>query len=76
MIWLDENQVLHCVTHGGGWGDPYGFHYWSADGGWSWGGTNRKVYENRVALVDGRSKILSRRERPHVALGRSGAPIA
>ena len=33
MLWEDANGVLRCVTHGGGWGDPYGFAYWSTDGG-------------------------------------------
>lgn len=23
MLWEDDVGVLHCVTHGGGWGDPY-----------------------------------------------------
>ena len=50
-----------------GWGDPFGFHYYSDDGGYTWGGNNnQKVYENVVELVGGGSKILSRRERPHV----------
>jgi hypothetical protein len=22
MLYEDTNGVLHCVTHGGGWGDP------------------------------------------------------
>ena len=40
MIWLDRSgseeggggsvEVLHAVLHGGGWGDPFGHHYWSA----------------------------------------------
>jgi hypothetical protein len=33
MLWEDNNGVLRCVTHGGGWGDPFGFAYWSTDGG-------------------------------------------
>jgi len=38
MLYVDPHDldVLHCVTHGGGWGDPFGFHYWSTDGGHSW----------------------------------------
>lgn len=59
-----------------GWGDPFGFHYYSDDGGYTWGGNNnQKVYENVVELVGGGSKILSRRERPHVVLGTNGVPV-
>jgi len=70
-------EVLHAVTHGGGWGDPFGFLYWSTDGGLSWSGTNRKVYENIVEMADGSThKILSRRERPHVVLDANGGLVA
>jgi hypothetical protein len=76
MVWEDLNGVLHAVTHGGGWGQPYGFIYYSVDGGYTWEGNNQqKVYENEVALVGGGSKLLSRRERPHVVLGKTGAPV-
>lgn len=76
MLWEDTNGVLHCVTHGGGWGDPFGFVYWSTDGGYTWGGSVGKAYENIVELVGGGQKILSRRERPHVVLNKAGTPIA
>ena len=38
MVWksTEFDGVLHAVTHGGGWGDPFGFHYFSDDGGWTW----------------------------------------
>lgn len=83
MVWksTEFEGVLHAVTHGGGWGEPYGFHYWSDDGGWSWHGTGKKVYENRVELSKGSLEagsyksdaiILSRRERPHVVFDSSG----
>ena len=32
-LWEDSHGVLHCVTHGGGWGQPFGFAYFSTDGG-------------------------------------------
>ena len=73
-------EVLHAVTHGGGWGQPYGYHYWSLDGGYTWkesGDGDVKVYENTVNVAGGGvAKILSRRERPHVVLGKGGKPIA
>lgn len=48
----------------------------SDDGGYTWGGNNdQKVYQNVVKLVGGGTKILSRRERPHVVLGNNGAPV-
>ena len=72
MLWVDAAGVLHCVTHGGGWGDPFGFMYYSTDGGWTWHGTGAKAYENVVQLTGGGSKIFSRRERPHVVMGRKG----
>ena len=76
MLWEDQDGVLHCVTHGGGWGQPFGYSYFSVDGGYNWQGTQQKVYENIVELSNGApAKILSRRERPHVVLGPSGAPI-
>ena len=34
MLWEDAKGVLRCVTHGGGWGDPFGFAYFSTDGGY------------------------------------------
>ena len=74
MLWFSHNEsVLHVVTHGGGWGQPFGFLYWSDDGGRTWTGTGQKVYENVVERVDGERKILSRRERPHVVLDGQGA---
>ena len=88
MVWLDATpaaaggdggggEVLHAVTHGGGWGDPFGYHYWSTDGGWNWYGTERKAYENVVQVAGGGApKILSRRERPHVVLDANGALLA
>ena len=79
MLWVDttDSSVLHAVTHGGGWSQPFGYHYWSADGGLSWAGTDNKVYQNVVETRDGgRPKILSRRERPHVVLGKGGALLA
>ena len=65
-------EVLHAVTHGGGWGDPFGYHYWSTDGGWSWSGTGKKAYSNTVDVQGQNSKIVSRRERPHVVLDGKG----
>ena len=77
MVWRDAAaDVLHAVTHGGGWGQPYGFHYWSTDGGWSWFGTQNKAYSNVVQLAGGGTKILSRRERPHVVLDARGQLLA
>ena len=83
MVWAEEykgKEVLHVVTHGGGWGDPYGYHYWSLDGGSSWSHVGDfpgpKVYDNKVEVVGGTQKILSRRERPHVVLDKSGKLVA
>jgi hypothetical protein len=68
--------VLHCVTHAGGWGQPFGFMYYSSDSGRSWFGTENKAYDHVVTLSDGNQKILlSRRERPHVVLGPKGEPV-
>lgn len=75
MVWLDHRngtEVLHAVTHGGGWGDPFGFHYFSTDGGLSWHGTGTKAYISEVELVGGGSLVLSRRERPHVVRAKNG----
>lgn len=66
----------YVLCEGGGWGDPFGFHYWSTDGGFNWSGTGNKVYENLVEVVGGATKILSRRERPHVVLDAKGALVA
>ena len=78
MIWFSHDEsILHMVTHGGGWGQPFGFLYWSDDGGYTWTGTRRKAYENVVELAGdkGEKKILSRRERPHVVFDRQGIPL-
>ena len=53
MVWIDEAEgeaVLHAVLHGGGWGDPYGFHYFSDDGGRTWNGDNR--IKNGLIIVN------------------------
>ena len=81
MIWVGQSstgkEVLHAVLHGGGWGDPFGHHYFSEDGGWSWRGAGgAKVYENQVEVVGQNPKILSRRERPHVVLDAANEPVA
>jgi hypothetical protein len=81
MVWQDSTpdgkEMLHAVTHGGGWGDPFGFHYWSLDGGFTWAGTGTKVYENKVAVAGGGPDlVLSRRERPHVVLNAKGKLLA
>ena len=82
-VWIDHvsvdgqtTEVLHAVVHGGGWGDPFGYHYWSTDGGFTWGGTQRKAYENHVAFTDRGDLILSRRERPHVVFDPAGGLLA
>lgn len=72
MVWVDEfeESVLHAVLHGGGWSDPFGFHYFSEDGGRTWYGDNSvRTYENLVEFSDAPALNLSRRERPHVILG-------
>ena len=59
--------------------DPFGFHYFSTDGGFTWGGTGKKVYQNVVEIAGGgadNKKILSRRERPHVVLDTDGSLVA
>ena len=80
MLWLDKaedgTEVLHAVLHGGGWSDPFGHHYWSTDGGWKWEGSGAKVYGNVVDVVGQGTKILSRRERPHVVLDADNRPVA
>lgn len=56
--------------------DRFGHHYWSVDGGWHWAGSNAKVYSNTVEVVGQGTKILSRRERPHVVLDANNQPVA
>lgn len=46
------------------------------DGGWNWSGTGGKVYGNVVEVIGQNTKILSRRERPHVVLGADNQPVA
>ena len=36
---------------------PRSYHYWSVDGGFTWHGTQNKVYENTVALAQGGRKV-------------------
>lgn len=82
MVWIDEHEgesVLHAVLHGGGWSDPFGFHYFSDDGGHTWvGDINVKTYSNHVEYTGKNSVTLSRRERPHIILGgdKGRTPIA
>lgn len=83
MVWIDEfegRSILHAVLHGGGWSDPYGYHYVSVDEGKTWRGNNSvKTYENIIEFSDGYPALnLSRRERPHMILGgKSGkTPVA
>jgi hypothetical protein len=78
MVWVDHRGVYHAVLHGGGWESPFGYHYYSQDG-FKWFGNNDvKVYENIVHQAEGLPpRNFSRRERPHVVLGKDGTtPIA
>eukprot|EP00948_MAST-09A_sp_MAST-9A-sp1_P000092 g92.t1 len=90
MIWNEKDlnndgkEILHAVTHGGGWGQPYGFHYYSTDDGYTWesASPDTKVYSNVVQLSStqeegggGDKILLSRRERPHVAIDNKGELI-
>ena len=80
MLWSESAsegtaEVLHAVTHGGGWGDPFGYHYWSTDGGWSWTGTGKKAYGNIVEVEGQTTKVVSRRERPHVVQDAQGTLV-
>jgi hypothetical protein len=62
--------VLHAILHAGGWQDPFGYHYWSENGGSEWfGNTDVLVYEGVAKHADGTLSNFSRRERPHVMLG-------
>eukprot|EP00966_Prymnesium_polylepis_P079625 1845221-Prymnesium_polylepis.1 len=81
MVWLDARGGVHMVTHGGGWESPFGYHYWSTfvelEQGLPFHANNAvKAYENIVQVVDAPARNLSRRERPHVVLGKDGLPIA
>lgn len=76
MIWRNPgSDTLHAITHGGGWGAPFGFHYFSEDRGHTWRGTGNKAYQNVVQQQGGGQIILSRRERPHVVLNAHGAIV-
>lgn len=93
--------VHHAVLHGGGWGQPFGYHYWSHDEGATWRDRNDVYVYDHVVQVEAEaeeahaqvqkasvhvveqklaqlapSRNLSRRERPHVVLGRDAMPIA
>lgn len=68
LLW-HEMITLICMF-ANAYGPRFGFMYYSTDGGSTWHGTDTKAYENVVQLVGGGSKILSRRERPHVVMGR------
>eukprot|EP00966_Prymnesium_polylepis_P111221 2572846-Prymnesium_polylepis.1 len=81
MVWIDRRGLLHVVTHGGGWDSPFGYHYWTTredlDEGKPFHANNKiKAYQNVVEVVDAADRKYSRRERPHVVLGRDGTPIA
>ena len=84
MVWLDETtdengdylEVIHAVTHGGGWSQPFGFHYTSTDGGYTWNNSDKTThaYDNLIQVNNGPvdSVLLSRRERPHVVIDNKG----
>eukprot|EP01060_Flectonema_neradi_P014030 TRINITY_DN2074_c0_g1_i2.p1 TRINITY_DN2074_c0_g1~~TRINITY_DN2074_c0_g1_i2.p1 ORF type:complete len:496 (+),score=83.00 TRINITY_DN2074_c0_g1_i2:95-1489(+) len=79
FIYLDRNDVLHAVLHGGGWADPLGLHFWSTDNGFSWKGNNNvHAYDSKLTYTSSTVKTLSRRERPHLVFAKDNhtVPIA
>jgi len=82
MVWLDTRGTYHVVTHGGDWNSPFGFHYWITPtelaSGKRFKYNNHIRFYREIAQVKNQSKAqhLSRRERPHVVLGKDGTPIA
>lgn len=72
MVWVDSNDVFHAILHGGGWDCPFGYHYFSLNGIVWYGNNNVKIYENIIETLHSKPINVSRRERPHVILGKDG----
>ena len=56
-------------------GGAAGGHSWSTDGV-SWEFSPHNAFGNKVTLTNGSIITLRQRERPHIALGADGAPVA
>ena len=68
-LWYDySNNVIHSIWHGGGWDSPWGYHWFSNDGGYNWNGFDESIhaYDNKVDFTDGSSITFNRVERPHI----------
>lgn len=78
FLYIDphDKSILHGLSHAGGW-DSRGAHSWSLDGGKTW-----KVHEDiasygsLIEYTDGTTGVLTRRERPHLVLGKDGELLA
>ena len=67
FLYRDKTGTLHSILHGGGWGKPYGLHYWSNDDGNTWNSHDAiHCYDSKVTYHNGTSQSISRRERPHL----------
>lgn len=75
-----DESVLHALFHGGGWDHPSGYHASSRDGGARWrvatGGEDNAVIQAYGSQLVGRTRPLSRRERPHLVFDGKGSPLA
>ena len=71
-----DPQVLHALSHAGGW-DSSGGHAWSTDDGKTWK-RHKSVaaYSSLIRYDDGSEVSLSRRERPHLVFDEAGVPVA
>eukprot|EP01060_Flectonema_neradi_P040868 TRINITY_DN946_c0_g1_i9.p1 TRINITY_DN946_c0_g1~~TRINITY_DN946_c0_g1_i9.p1 ORF type:complete len:462 (+),score=98.84 TRINITY_DN946_c0_g1_i9:69-1454(+) len=74
----ESEGTLHALFHGGGWGQPFGFHYWSTDNGKTWGDHNDvHAYDSKMTHTTDPTETLSRRERPHLVFAKDGkTPVA
>eukprot|EP01084_Bolivina_argentea_P289594 497316_1 len=80
FVWFDKRyNVLHAIWHFGGWGNPYGIHTFSTNGGYDWNGymNAEHAYTQYVYFTDETNITLNRCERPHLIIGDDGyTPLA
>jgi hypothetical protein len=71
-VWLDAAGNFHVLTHAG----VFMKHGFSADGGYSWAYSGGTSFGGALALTNGSSLGVSRRERPHAVVDAAGRLVA
>lgn len=75
VVWVDRRGNRHLLSHSvGPWADADGVHAYSMDGR-TWNCSDIPPYNGSIPFDDGKTDIVTKRERPKLLFDSNGEPI-